>query len=178
MILCFSHFFEFKFVDLLLPILTIVVLVISYYQLVDIRKHKRIEFTYQLYRDFFNYLNEERNSDLRNWLLGDKVKNLDRNKIGDLLEHFEAVWSLQNKKQIEDDVVYDLFSFYIMKAEQAKNPSALEYIEKTRLDKNGGLDYSNDLYIGYESLLRQMKSMESIAEKVSRKLTNQNQKTR
>ncbi|MEP7195446.1 MAG: hypothetical protein ABI851_02935 [Saprospiraceae bacterium] len=165
MLFCNSHFFELKFVDLIAPILTIAALIIAYYQLVDIRKQKRIEFTYQLYRDFFNFINEERNCDIRKWIFGEEVKKIDRNKIGDLLEQFEAVWSLQNKRQIENDVVYDLFAFYIFKAEQAKNPSALEYIEQLRIDEKNLLEFSNQLFIGYESLLSQMKSKRSISEK-------------
>jgi hypothetical protein len=161
--MCFINFFEIRFVDLLLPILTIVALVIAYYQLLDIREHKRIEFTYQLYRDFFNYLNETENKELKDWLFGTEVKNLDRNKIGDLLEQFEAVWSLQNKNLIEEDVVYDLFSFYILKAAEAKNPSALQYLEQVRIEEKGLVGYADDLFIGYEYLFQIMKDKKNIA---------------
>ena len=164
-----SSFFEFKFIDLLPSFLTVIALVFAYYQLVDIRKHKRVEFTYQLYRDFFNYLNEEKNKDQKDWLFGEDIKNIDKTKIGDLLEQFEAVWSLQNKKLVEDDVVYDLFGVYIIKAAEAKNPSATEYIAQLKIEEKKVLKFSEDLFIGYESLLKQMKSKKKLYKKSFRK---------
>ncbi len=148
-------FWEIKFVDLLLPALTAIGLVFAYLQLSDIWKHKRIEFTYQLYRDFFNYLNTTENKDLRNWLYGKEANQIDKDKIGDLLEQFEAIWSLQNKNLIEKDVVYDLFAFYILKAAEAK-PSAIEYIKEVRIEEVD-LIITDDLFIGYETLLNQIK---------------------
>jgi hypothetical protein len=159
-----TNFWDLRFVDLILPILTILVLIIAYYQLRDFRLHKRIEFTYDLYRHFFNYLNDPLNKDVRAWLFGATVEHIDKNKIGDLLEQFEAVWSLQNKKLVEKDVVYDLFSFYILKAAQAKKPSALEYIEYVRVEEKKVLvGYSDDLFIGYQCLLNTMNEKKSLA---------------
>jgi len=149
-------FFEFKFIDLALPFLTLVALFLAYFQLTDLRKHKKIEFTYQLYRDFFIYLNEEGNSDQKTWLFGGEVNNIDETKIGDLLEQFEAIWSLQNKKMVEKDIVYDLFAYYITKASHAKNPTAKEYIEKLRIEETNTLGYTEDIFIGYETLLKQI----------------------
>jgi hypothetical protein len=157
-----STFFDFKFVELFPLLLTIIAIVFAYYQLLDIRKHKRIEFTYQLYRDFFNYLNEEKNKDQKDWLFGVVVPNIDKIKIGDLLEHFEAVWSLQNKSLVEIDIVYDLFGYYILKVSAAKCPSVVEYIEELRIQEP---EFSADLFIGFESLLKQMQDKKEFYKK-------------
>lgn len=154
-----EHFFEIKLLDLAIPILTLFALVVAYWQLKDIRKHRTIEFTYQLYRDFFNYLNDEKNKDLKSWLFGGKVPNIDRDKIGDLLEQFEAVWSLQSKNLVDDDVAYDLLSYYILKASTAVEPTASEYIEELKQSEKICLHgYTDDLYVGYRALVSQMGS--------------------
>jgi len=157
-----ERFFEVRFVDLIVPLVAFIALLVAWWQLRDIRKHRRVEFTYQLYRDFFNYLNDEKNRDIKGWLFGQDVVNLDGIKIGDLLEQFEAVWSLQTKDLVDEDIVYDLFSYYIMKASNTANPTASAYIDQLKLEEKECLvGYTDDLFVGYENLLRQMEARKS-----------------
>ena len=99
-----QHILDFRLIDLSLPIIASLALYVAYRQLKDIRKHQMIEFTYQLYRDFFNYLNDEKNKKQKDWLFGLAPSDIDEVKIGDLLEQFEALWSLQSKGLIDDDI--------------------------------------------------------------------------
>ena len=154
-----QHILDFRLIDLSLPIIASLALYVAYRQLKDIRKHQMIEFTYQLYRDFFNYLNDEKNKKQKDWLFGLAPSDIDEVKIGDLLEKFEALWSLQSKGLIDDDIAYDLFSYYVLKASVATAPSASEYISRLkREDRECLREYTDDLYVGYNSLVKQMGS--------------------
>lgn len=141
-----------KFLSLVGPFIALIALVIAYYKLKDLRVHKRIEFTYDLYRHFFAFLNEERNGDIKRWLFGEEVADLDLVKLGDLLEQFEAVWSLKKKGMVDNDVFYDLFSYYIEKAQAAKNPTPFEYVEALKMEEMQALGYTKDLFEGFFKL--------------------------
>jgi len=153
-----SNFFVVRLTDLVLPLLTVLALLIAYFQVADIRKHKRIEFTYQLYRDFFNYLNHPQNKDLRDWIFGRKVPGIDHEKIGDLLEQFEALRSLQRRDLIDSDIAYSLFAFYILKSGVASEPTVQEYIKEVReLEMTSSENYTDDIFEGYLTLLSEMR---------------------
>lgn len=154
------HFWELKFIDIIVPFLTLIALVIAYFQIIDIRKQKRIEFTYTLYRDFIHYINQSDNSDLKEWLFGCNQHRVDNNKVGDLLEHFEALWSLKRQGMINVEIAYDLFAYYILKAANTSKPSAFEYIENLKEVEKNSLGYRDDLYEGFLSILEDMKDME------------------
>lgn len=153
-------FWEIRFIDLIVPLLTIAALIIAYFQLLDIRKQKRIEFTYSLYRDFFNYINTKENFDLKNWLFGDANARIDRDKIGDLLEQFEALWSLKRRDMIDIEIAYDLFSYYILKASKATNPTTDEYISQLKEAEKETLGFREDLFEGFQSIVLEMEGRE------------------
>lgn len=155
-----TSFWAIKFIDLFAPLLTIVALLIAYFQLTDVRKQKKIEFTYSLYRDFFNYLNNKENRDVKNWLFGIETSEIDKIKIGDLLEHFEALWSLKKQKMIDIGIAYDLFGYYIVKASKAVNPTADEYINELKILEQQNLVFRDDLFEGFQSILLDMQDRE------------------
>ena len=116
-------------------IITTIGVVFAFVSIRDIRRQKRIEFAYQQYRDFFNYLNTPENKDLRSWLFGEEIVIEDKNRIGDLLEQFECVANYYRRNLIDEHMVYTLFAFYVLKVFAAKNPTAFEYIESVRMEE-------------------------------------------
>ena len=148
-----TSFWTIKFIDLITPVLTIAAIIVAYFQLIDIRKQKKIEFTYSLYRDFFNYINNNENQEIKNWLFGISKNETDTIKIGDLLEHFEALWSLKRQGMIDTDIAYDLFGYYIVKASKAINPTTEEFICELKELEQQNLGFRDDLFEGFQLIL-------------------------
>jgi hypothetical protein len=130
---------------------------IGYVQLRNLRREKKIEFGYTLYNDFFQYINAEKNKDLKDWLFGKGNKIEDVDRIGDLLEKLEAVYTYRKQGMVNDELFYDLFSFYIEKVFAAKNPSGAEYIAHVREIEKGNIVKTNDIFIGVEIMFEKIK---------------------
>jgi hypothetical protein len=146
--------------DFWMLIVTTLILVVGWWQLRNFREEKRIEFGYKVYTNFFSFLDMDKNKDIKDWLFGKEPKINDWDRLGDLFEKFEVVYTFMKKNLIDDELFYDLFSFYIEKAFSAKNPSAQEYIEYARKKEEGKIGKTDDIFIGVERLYKKIKSGE------------------
>ena len=133
------------------------ILIVGSKQLQKMTANKRIDFTYQVYMDFFSFLNDKENKDLKGWLFGEQVilpNNYTR--LGDLFEKFEAVYSLMKQKSINREVFYDLISYYVEKASSStNNPNFEHYVQYIRDEelKKGVVVETGDIFIGFQHLL-------------------------
>lgn len=150
-------------------IVTTIILIIGWLQLSQFKRDKKVEFTYKVYMDFFNFLNEGKNTDLKNWLFGDeKIPETEYIRLGDLFEKFESVYALLIQNSLDETVFYELISYYIEKVFAAKNPSAKDFIEFVRKDdepKIGGP--TSDIFQGTEKLYEKVKKIRSKRSKKS-----------
>jgi hypothetical protein len=156
--MCYHHLCA-DIVSWLTLIISCLVLFVAFRQFRRLIKDKKVEFTYKVYSDFFNFLNDKENKDLRLWLFGDKSALKDENKIGDLLEKIEVVYTLSKRQSIDDEVLYDLISYYIEKIFKATNPTAKDYIIKARDLERKHLRKADDLFIGCERLRDKVEQM-------------------
>ena len=67
---------------------------VGLYQLIQLKRGKRIDFTYKVYMDLFNFLNDSRNQDIKDWLLEkDNYQPIPPDqyfRLDDLFEKFEV----------------------------------------------------------------------------------------
>jgi hypothetical protein len=161
-LLCF-HLSTQDWIAIGMLITTIAILWVAWSQLSQIKKDKRVEFTYKVYMDFFAFINEERNKDLKEWLFGrDKaaIAEKDYDRLGDLFEKFESVNTLLMCNSLDENVFYNLISYYIEKAFVAKKPTADEFIASVRkheTKKIGG--DTSDIFQGSEELYKKVMKM-------------------
>lgn len=144
-------------VNICILLVYIVLACIGYAQLHSLRREKKIEFSYTLYNDFFQFINAEKNKDLKDWLFGKGNEIEDWDRIGNLLEKLEVVYTYRKQGMLNDELFYDLFSFYIEKAFAAKNPSGAEYIVHVRELEKGNLAKTDDIFIGVERMFEKIR---------------------
>ena len=151
------------FISLLMFGITVFIFVVAWKQWRLFRKSQLLEFTHRVYVDIFNFINEERNIDLKDWLFGRKEFNDKMERLGDLFEKFEAVYTLLKKKIIEDEMFYDLIGYYIEMANSKENkPTADDYIKFAREEaKQKGVIKTDDMFIGFYLLLEKIRKMSS-----------------
>jgi len=143
--------------------ITVFIFAVAWKQWRLFRKAQLFEFTYRVYIDFFSFLNEERNNDLKDWLFGRIELTGKMERLGDLFEKFEAVYSLMKRKLIEDEMFYDLISYYIELANSKENkPMADDYIKFAREEaKKKGVIKTDDICIGFYLMLEKIRRMSS-----------------
>ncbi len=118
------------------------------------------DFLYKISRDLDDWLSNH--PDARNWIFSksDKEKisreRYDEWEFDDFLGFFETIWSFDKKKLVDKEIVYDLFSDYLIDVYEANNFEIKNLIEEMR--KEGE---ENDLYIGVEGLYKEMKKREA-----------------
>lgn len=143
-------------------LITISILAVGWVTLNQNRKDKRTEFTYKGYTDFIAFINLPDNKDIKGWLYGvnsieDKNDNYIR--LGDLFEKFEIVYSLIKAKSINDEMWYDLWSYYIEHAASAKNPNYKEFFADCKESDKDRIEKTDDIFIGFEPMIRKANRM-------------------
>jgi hypothetical protein len=150
-ICCFCSFTIPDFIGLGTLIVTAYIAYYGRKQLLQFIADKKADFTYQVYIDFFNFINKSENSITKAWIFGSNEKPIDRFigdeenpewvKISDVLEKFEAVAVLWKKHSIDEDIFYGIISYYLDSAnKKTKNPNLHDYIKIERqADKDAGI---------------------------------------
>ena len=141
--------------------ITVFIFVVAWKQWRLFRKSQLLEFTHRVYMDIFNFLNEERNRDLKDWLFGRKEFKDKKERLGDLFEKFEAVYSLMKRKLIDDEMFYDLIGYYIEMSNSKENkPKAADYIKFARDEaKKKGVIKTDDIFIGFYRMLEKIQKI-------------------
>ena len=81
-------------------------------------------------------------------------ENFDKWEFDDYLGYFETIWSLEKRGLVDEEVVYDILSDYLIEVYEAHNFGVKKIIEELRKTEN-----KKDLYEGVEALYQEMKSM-------------------
>lgn len=141
------------------------ILIVGGIQLFRIIKDKRVDFTYQVYRDLFQYLNDPTNENIKEWLFeGKNYKEIPKDqyyKLGDLFEKFEAVNSLAKQNSLDEQTFYSLISFYVdMAASDKKTLTADMFIKSERESYKSKIPYSANLYDGFYKLRKRIADYE------------------
>ncbi len=131
--------------------------IIGLVQLSNLQKSKCIDFTYKVYIDLFNWLNDPKNTDIKEWLLEkDNYKSIPIEqyfRLGDLFEKFEAVNVLQKRSSLDEETFYALISFYVdMAAHLEKRPTAREFIKTERLKHEKKIPVTSNVFAGFYKL--------------------------
>lgn len=121
-------------------IVTSLILLIGWNQLAQLKKEKKIEFTYSVYKDLCNFLNDARNEKINDWFYDllprdskIEVNSKDWIKIGKLLEKFESIAAFKDRKVIDEKIYEGIISTYIWEMfTYTKNPTVVQYIEAER----------------------------------------------
>lgn len=132
--------------------------IIAWWQLSKFKNQVRADFLYRISRDLDAWLREHKPA--REWVFN----KLDHEKIGDrydkwefddYLGFFEIIWSFDKKRLVDKEIVYDLFSDYLVDVYEANDFEIKKIIERMREEEG-----KSDLYVGVESLYKEMKKME------------------
>jgi len=143
-------------------LITLAILIVGWFTLAQNRKDKKIEFTYKVYTDFISFINQPDNKDIKKWLYGlTTIEDKDDNyiRLGDLFEKFEIVYSLIKAKSINDEMWYDLWSYYVEQASMATNPTYKEFFDSYRDSDKDKVEKTDDIFIGFEPMVRKAQRM-------------------
>lgn len=162
--ICCIHFWCSKpadIISLLMFAITVFIFLVAWKQWRLFKKSQLSEFTHRVYIDFFNFINKEKNNDLKDWLFGRTELKGKMERLGDLFEKFEAVYTLMKRNLIEDEMFYDLISYYIEMANSKENkPNADDYIKFARDEaKKKGVIKTDDIFIGFYLMLDKIGKM-------------------
>ena len=138
------------------------IFIVGYSQLKDFRKSKQVEFTYKVDEDFSNFLNNPANKKAKDWLIdGTEINEEDYDILRQLFDEFEAVYSLMKQRVVNDEIFYDLLSYYVESIFNLNNkPLADVYIKQQReIAEKDGVTRPNEIYIGIERLYAKVKKM-------------------
>jgi len=132
-------------------------LMVALWQLNKFNNQTRADFTYKVYRDLLGWLNSHK--EVKNWIFKPKNiplgSNFDEWEFDDFLGYFETVWSLNKKRLVDKNIIYDLLSDYLISVYEANDKELEEIINKIRKEEG-----KPDLYIGVEKLYKEMKKIE------------------
>ncbi|MCM8788074.1 MAG: hypothetical protein NC935_08525 [Candidatus Omnitrophica bacterium] len=129
---------------------------IAYWQLNRMNVQNKADFTYKVYKDLIKWL--EKNKECRNWILklNEKLKsNFEKWEFDDFLGYFVTIYALKRRKLIDKEMVYDLFSDYLISVYEANDFELKEIIRELREKEK-----KEDLYIEIEELYKEMKQRE------------------
>lgn len=138
------------------------IFMVGYKQLRDFKKSKQVEFTYKVDEDFSNFLNNPANEKAKNWLIdGIEVNEEDHDIIRQLFDEFEAIYSLMKQGVINDEIFYDLLSYYVESVFNNQNkPLGNDFIKLQReIAIKNGITRPNEIYIGIELLYKKIQRM-------------------
>ena len=114
---------------------------------------------YRISMDLDAWLREHKEA--KDWIF----TKLDHEKLGDrynewefddFLGFFETIWSFDKKKLVDKNIVYDLFSDYLISVYEAN-----DFELKTIIDEGRIKEAEVDFYIGVEKLYKEMKTVEN-----------------
>lgn len=134
--------------------------VIAWWQLSRYTNQLRAEFLYTISKDLDAWLRKHKPA--RDWIFkGSDSERLRRERydeweFDDFLGFFETIWSFDKKGLVDKEMVYDLFSDYLIDVYEANDFEIGKIIEELRKEGN-----ENDLYIGVEELYKEMKKLEA-----------------
>lgn len=152
-------FFDLPFTDKIqigMLLITLAILLVGYWSLSQSRKDKKIEFTYKVYMDFLAFLNMPENKDIKGWMYGlNSIELSAENKIrlGDLFEKFEAIYSLLKAGTINDEIWYDLISYYVEKASTSVKPTYMEFFKTYQEGDKDTVIKVDDIFKGFHYML-------------------------
>lgn len=164
LLLCCHYFSYTDFIGTVMALLTGFILWVAWSQLAAFNTTKKVEFTYKIDEDFFNFLNDQENILAKNWLIHDETINLSdkeqEDKLTDLLNEFEGIFALLNRNQLDEDVFYDSLSYYVeLLFAHTKTPTLDSYIEScNKVAKENG--FRTDIYEGLPNLLERVKKIQ------------------
>ncbi len=103
---------------------TLVLMIIGVAQLGKFKNQVRADFAYKIYQDMLCWLDSH--PEAKAWIIdGQMVKKLGANygkwQFDDFLAYFETLWSFSKKGLIDDEIVYTLFSDYLITVYEANN---------------------------------------------------------
>ena len=143
---------------------TCVIAGIAYCQLAAFNKTKRIEFTYQVDKDFNEFLNGSDNAKASAWLIDDEeLKPEDWDSLRELLDKIEAIYPLMASGVIDKEIFYHYLSHYVecvFVESDTKKPLAKDYIQYCR-DEAIARNQKNpdEIYAGLYLLLGEVHKM-------------------
>lgn len=142
---------------------TIALIIVGACQLRQFINGDKIRFTYKVDEDFADFLNDPENIKAKEWLLNDadlRAEDYD-DTLRQLFDEIEGVYGLMKLKAINDELFYQLLSYYVEKVFDGKQkPSARDYLKETRDDaRNKGQVRPDEIYIGIELLYDKVKRM-------------------
>jgi len=143
------------FFNILQTILIFTGVFIAWWQLRRMNLQTKADFTYRVYKDFLEWLDNHK--ECREWIFTlDKPlkQNFDKWEFDDYLGFFETIWSLKKRRLADEEMIYDTFSDYLISVYEANDFELKEIIDEIR--KNEGKDF----YEGVEQLYREMKEYE------------------
>lgn len=142
--------------SILQTIFIVLGVLIAWWQLRRMNVQTRADFTYRVYRDLLEWLRDHK--ECRKWIFTLKTpltrENFDKWEFDDYLGYFETIWSLEKRGLVDEEVVYDILSDYLIEVYEAHNFGVKKIIEELRKTEN-----KKDLYEGVEALYQEMKSM-------------------
>ncbi|MGB9677329.1 MAG: DUF4760 domain-containing protein, partial [Candidatus Ratteibacteria bacterium] len=135
--------------------LTILLIYIAWRQLKLLLIQSRADLIHKIYQGLIEWL--EKHPEARNWIykLDRKISEEEFGQyfLDDFLGYFEEIWSLSKKDLIDFDLVYDLFSDYLIEPYEFQLKEIITILrEKER---------KPDLYEGLEELYERMKNYEN-----------------
>jgi len=131
---------------------------IAWSQLSNMNTQRKADFTYKIYKDLLEWLASHK--ECRKWIFSDLNNfpplepNYEKWEFDDYLGFFEAVWSLRKRRLVDEKMVYDLLSDYLITVYEANNYELKTIIQEIR--KKEGRDF----YEGLEELYKEMKKHE------------------
>lgn len=144
---------------LALAAFTLALVIVARKQLGGFTRQVRADFLYRISRDLDYWLAVHKEA--RKWIFDD----LDKEKLGrarfnewefdDFLGFFETIWSFDKKGLIDKEIVYDLFSDYLIWVYEANDYEIEKMIKEMREEEHG-----KDFYEGVMKLYEEMKELE------------------
>jgi hypothetical protein len=131
---------------------------VAWSQLSSLNTQRKADFTYKIYKDLLDWLTSHK--DCREWIFSDinnfptLKPNYKKWEFDDYLGYFEAIWSLRKRKLVDEEIVYDLLSDYLIPVYEANNYELKTIIQEIR-EQEG-----RDFYEGVEKLYKKMKKYE------------------
>jgi hypothetical protein len=136
-------------------VLTLFLIIFAWIQLSLMRRQIRADLIHKIYNEMMTWL--EKHPETRKWIFAlDKkldLKKYDDLFLDDFLSFFEEIWTFSKQKLIDFDLVYDLFSDFLIKPYEFNLKELIESLREK--------EKSPDYYIGVEELYRKMKDYEN-----------------
>jgi hypothetical protein len=132
------------------------------------RRQIRGDLIHKIYNEMMSWL--EKHPDTRRWIFA-LDKKLDLKEYNDLflddfLSFFEEIWTFSKRKLIDFDLVYDLFSDFLIKPYEFNLKELIESLREK--------EKSPDYYVGVEELYKKMKKYENKKSSFLRVLNSRN----